>query len=1601
MSAVHGGLGAGIQLEDSTPFARPPWDDHDGCSPPVCFPTVSPPMFFRLLAACSLAFAVAPFLHAQIPAFPGAEGYGAYAAGGRGGDVYHVTNLNASGAGSFADAIATVPAAGRTIVFDVSGYIRLPSGSNGTRMTASKVTIAGQTAPGDGVGFYNNFFRVSGDDVVIRHLRFRHGKYGSGGDCIDLDSGCLNAVLDHVSMQFSTDENMSSFGSPPENLTLQYSLNAWGLESHSCGGLWDQNHATSHHNLWAHNHTRNPKARPAGLLEWVNNVTFDWDIGFIMGDSQSVQNWKANVINNYFISPPGNTQSKVMVKGTLATNNLPNFTVHLSGNLTDNDGNGLLDGIDKGYAIVEGALYDAAESPAPAPGAYRHYRSASAITGSAAGVTTDSPLTAYKKVVSSAGALRLDAAHTGTLRDEVDTILLSKLVTQTRFHVTRESDTGAANAGFGFLNSTPAPIDSDRDGMPDFWEIALGWNASTDDHNTVFPSSGGLITGTTFFPAGTPAGYTRLEEYLHFLAIPHASLAKNTAGAPTSITVDLRRFTSGFTNTPVFTLSNVVGGSASQSGAGNALVTFTPAVDTYGRARFEFTVTDADGGTWTQTFALLVSASAFPRDLTWKGDAVTNAWDEAASNWLRNAAATAYSAGDRVTFDDTGSRSPSVATSAALTPGSVNVNTASGYTVAGTGSITSTGPLTKDGAGSLTLGIASAFSGGVSLNAGSLVITGTGNLSGGTIVMQDATSLANSFNVNNSASASNAISVPAGQTVTLNTGNRLSLSGALTGSGTLNTVVQTTVSRFDLKGAAAAFTGTVNFSGSGGVRLFFNGGSFNSFTAATVNVGGSVNFQPQTNTGGNTFLIGSLSGSSTSAILGGGTAGTATYSIGALNQSTVFAGSFQGNSAVTKTGSGTLTLTGTSSHTGATTLSGGTLAIEGNLGTSALAVASGTTLAGAGTLGGNVTVASGGIVSPGASAGAAAGTLNVAGLSLTAPTLRFDLSNNPAGTNDKIQLAASGALSLTGVQTFQFNLTDGTLGAGTYNLIETTGAGSAGSVTFASNLPSGARQSFAFSRNSSGTSPGYVRLTVTGSPASLVWKGTSGGAAWDFATTGLWQNGGSTDLFYNFDAVTFDDTATSGLVAITAPVSPRTLTVNNSTLAYTFSGEALAGGTQLVKNGSGTLTLSPTSPAINTYTGGTLLNAGTIVLATDYANSNALGTGPVTFATGTTLTMYNNASGDNTAPFGLIVPSGVSATLNADSRVVLSGSLTGAGTLNLRIPYIRTNITGDWSAFTGTLNVTTDGDGGEFRFGTNYSYAGFPSAAIVLPNYMTAFYLGIVDAGGTTISLGELSGTSLSSLKGGTTAGRPLTYRIGGKNTSATFAGAITEYTPGSTSTSLVKTGAGTWTLSGSATHAGSTTVEQGTLHVSGLINNTAPLTVASGATLSLANASITVDTVQIQSGATFTGSGTINNEFVNDGTATVSNGGTLTINGDVTNTGVMRLTAGSVLVNNGTFINGGVLDLMTAGGTVPAGLVNNGTLIDASAAKLKSHQVTGTAFTLKIDGYSGHTYKLQTTPDLITWTDLETRPGVTGQELAFTHDAGPFARRFYRIVVQ
>lgn len=1422
----------------------------------------------------SLLLILAGIARAQIPAFPGAEGFGAYANGGRGGDVYVVTNLNSSGPGSFYEGITTVPASGRTVVFAVSGQIHL-AGGIATRITGNKLTIAGQTAPGDGILLKDGTLRVSGDDIVIRHLRFRHGKNGSGGDCIDLDSGCQNAILDHISMSFSTDENISSFGSPPENLTMQWSFNAWGLEPHSCGGLWDQNRATCHHTLWAHHHTRNPKARPNTLLEWTNNTTFDWDIGFIMGDSQTPASWKANVRGNYFICPPGNIRNTPLEKASLDRNGYPNFSVWQDNNLHDRDGDGVLNGIDRGWSIVSGSAYNAITNPTG-----NYIRLAAPVAGSAL-LAVDPPLLGYKKLVSNGGALRTDVAYSGTLRDEVDTRLVQNLTTQTRNHITRESDlAGVSNGGFGTFSSSPAPVDSDKDGMPDFYETALGWSAATQDHNTALASSGGFVSGTTFLPTGSPAGYTRLEEYLHFKAIPHGTVPRNLSGSPTSLEIDLSKFTAGFSSSPVFTVSNVTGGSVVLSGTGNRIATFSPTLNLTGRARFDFTVTDSSSDSWTQTCAIVVTSSGLPRDLQWKGSG--NSWDTTTpSNWLRlsNNTTVAYSDGDRVTFDAAGSAQPNVSVIGALAPSTVDVNSSGNYTFSGTGSVSSTGTLTKRGSGAMNITHGQTYLGGTSLESGSISISGTGSLSGGSVSMFEGTALTNAYPTGNTATFAAGITVPPGNSATFNSGNRLSFNGALTGGGILNCNVQTTVSRCDFKGATAAYAGRLNFLGSGGVRLFFNGGSFNGFDNSWIDIGGSVSLQPQTNSGGNTFNIATLSGSSASANLAGGSAGTASFVVGAGNETTSFAGTITGNASFTKTGTGTLTLAGANTYSGATTVSQGGLLVDGSLGSGAVAVSSGALLGGDGTIGGSVTANAGAILSPGTIPFTGA-TLNIAGgLALNGNTIYCDMSNSPAGANDKI--AVGGSLGLTGNQYFQFLLLQGTLTEGTYDLITATGSTASG-VTLTHNLPIDSRQTFSLARSSAGSNPTKVWLTVTGNPATLTWTGTTSGA-WDTVTANNWT-GAAPNTFYNNDDVLLNDSAATRNVTLTGTLAPRAAEIN-TTLGYNLSGSgSLGGNASVTKNGPGTLTFSNTSA--NTFNGGLVLNAGTIVLGNETLNANGLGTGTVTL-NGGVITMTDNSATYNGFNANLVVPAGATARINADSRVDVYGTLSGAGTLNLYVPYVRTTLFSNWSAFSGTINVLTDSSGGDFRIGTNYAYPGFPNAHIALTDKVWSYYDGILAEGaGTTIPFGALSGTSQSVLLGGPTSGRALTYRIGGKNTDATFAGTISERNT-STATNYVKTGIGTWTLSGSGSWNGGTVVEQGSLKLTGSFSCAGATQVQNSATLRIEGGSYTTESIALSTGGTLFGWGCITADLNAEGTLdgrgfSTGTAGTLVVQGSV-----------------------------------------------------------------------------------------------------------------------
>ena len=1424
-----------------------------------------------------------PSLLAQIPAFPGAEGFGAYANGGRGGDVYYVNNLNTSGTGSFADAIATVPTAGRTIVFAISGYIHV----NKTSLAKNKVTIAGQTAPGDGIGFKDGPFFINASDVIIRHARYRYGRQTAGGDCIDLGNGVTNVMLDHICVEFSTDENLSSFeqNPRPDLVSFQWSLNAWGLESHSCGGLWDLGRVTTHHTLWAHNHTRNPKARPDGLLDWLNNVTFDWDIGFILGDSTTPASWKANVRGNYFVCPPGNTRSVALEKASIDRNGTYNFTLHVSTNLFDKNGDGVVNGSDYGYGIASGS-YQVSNAPI-------------VVAGAQLPVAMDLPLTAYKKIVSQAGPLRMDALASISLRDEVDTILINNLVTQKRNHVSNQSGTGASNGGMGYLNSTTPPADTDRDGMPDHWETTLGWNAASDDHNTALANSGGYVTGLTFFPPNTPTGYTRLEEYLHFLTLPHATIPKNTAAGATSVSVDLRRYTSGFSKAPVtLTFSGVTNGTVALQPDGFTAV-FTPTLDFSGRARFNFTVTDGDGSTWTQTFAVLVSSTSLPRDLKWKGDGSANRWNTNAPNFLLGTNLTAFVPGDNARFDDSGSNSPAVSLSVSLASGEIEVAAAQDYTISGAGALGGTMSLVKNGSGTLVLGTANSYSGGTDLNDGLLVLSnsttaaGSGaiNFSGGDLSLVAS---------GGPATYNNPIALNAPGTIFIpGSGNwNQAWGGAVTGSETLTLDLPSGGQISPRSGMTlSGFSGTILQNGQGTLRWY--GGVGSSSTAFDLGANGSMITRD-----GGTITLGSLAGGPASSLRGAASTATlSTYVIGqktsSIFQGGITDGSVSGSpvaTAITKLGSTTLTLTGTNSHTGNTLVGAGTLRVMGQHGPSAVVVSNSATLAGSGVVGGLTTVNSGGGIAPGSNG---VGTLTFTNsLTLNTPTLQFDLSSSPAGNNDRIALQG-GLLTMSGAQNFQFTLTDGQLSAGTYTLMDGGTNTSASSVSFAHNLPTDSRQSFALQRPASGNGQCYVRLVVTGDPTTLVWRGLVN-TNWDLASSN-WLNGATADRFVPFDGVRFDDTgAAAPLINMSSNVNPAYIAVTAST-TRTFAGAgSLAGSGILTKAGAGMFVLSTTN---SSYTGSIILAGGSLNLTA----GATLGTGNLTVLGGATL----NLPPSSPAYFyggAITIPAGHSGTIyspglaNGLDGPLISGGSDATLFLSGGVSFRQTNST-QFDGFKGTIHILP---GATLRFSSDSSGNTFGS---LNPTFVINGSLRPRNAG-NTIRLGALSGSgSIEGPQSSAGAGN-TTYLIDGNNLDVTFSGNISSNNAvAGTAVVLDKVGTGRLTLNGSSTFTGGTTVEAGSLFVnnpSGSGTGTGDLSIAGGATLG--------------------GTGYIGSATTLDDYAVLSPGigvGTLTFNSDLSlgEFSVLEFELGASsdrVVANGALTLAGVLNVTAAAGFGP-----------------------------------------------------------------------------------
>lgn len=407
-----------------------------------------------ILAILSLANVMT--IGAQQLAFPGAEGYGAYATGGRGCQVVHVTNLNAAGAGSLADAVSQP---NRFVVFDVGGVIDI----TGKSITiASNITIAGQTAPGEGITIYGGRVIASkAKNVIMRYIRMRGGKSVNSSKCTLTLDECQNFIMDHCSVSWGPWDNVHI--KDANNVTWQYCINSEGIEPQRFGAITDgTRNWTIHHCLWADNKSRNPKMKC--YLQYYNNVVYNYAMGIIGGHS-AADNYQ-DVMNNYFIAGPDGS-AKYFDDWT-ATDHL-----YSSGNYFDGNCDGKLNGT----LITD--YHNATPMPNP------NFNTTHPMN-------VESAEKAYYTIVDHVGASRVRDSHDKRIIEQ-----LTSLGKKGSF-IANEDNVG----GIGTVANGPKPTDTDNDGMPDEWEVANGLNPNVNDANDY--TLGG--------------GYTNIEHYVNSLA---------------------------------------------------------------------------------------------------------------------------------------------------------------------------------------------------------------------------------------------------------------------------------------------------------------------------------------------------------------------------------------------------------------------------------------------------------------------------------------------------------------------------------------------------------------------------------------------------------------------------------------------------------------------------------------------------------------------------------------------------------------------------------------------------------------------------------------------------------------------------------------------------------------------------------------------------------------------------------------------------------------------------------------------------------------------------------------------------------------------------
>ncbi len=445
--------------------------------------------FVGLFVLCSVVF-----IQAQQVAFPGAEGFGAYTTGGRGGEVYEVTNLNNAGSGSLRDAVSK---SNRTVVFRVSGYIKLTSTLD---ITGSNITIAGQTAPGEGICVRDYPTKISGNNIIIRFLRFRLGDvYNLSSDAFNINDQ-KNIILDHCSISWGGDECASWYGN--ENVTIQWCMIGEGLnyKGHSMGGLWGGN-STYHHNLIYSCGSRHPKfayTYDDDITDHRNNVVYNWGYE----SAYCSPTGRVNIVNNYYKSGPSTNTS---VKDRIVYSEYDTKRLYVDGNFVE------------GYPDISADNWSGGVDGRP--------------------IKHDSPFSAMPVTNHTAEEsfdLVLDYAGASLNRDSVDLRVIDGARNGYGQIPNRPSDVG----GYPLLADGVAPLDTDQDGMPDDYEDANGLNKNDPEDRNGDPDGDGFTHLEDYLNSLIPQEFGQLSEDTELPAAPSNLTASTFSGDRVDLTWD-------------------------------------------------------------------------------------------------------------------------------------------------------------------------------------------------------------------------------------------------------------------------------------------------------------------------------------------------------------------------------------------------------------------------------------------------------------------------------------------------------------------------------------------------------------------------------------------------------------------------------------------------------------------------------------------------------------------------------------------------------------------------------------------------------------------------------------------------------------------------------------------------------------------------------------------------------------------------------------------------------------------------------------------------------------------------------------------------------